>query len=57
MEDAVQLNIRKWQPVEVMLKDVPIFLVRTLKQIRLRKRVKNALRQRYGIKSERRMNI
>ena len=39
-----------------MFKDVPIFLVRKLKQIWLRKRVKNALRQRYGIKSERRTN-
>ena len=57
VEDAVQLNFCKWQPVEVMFKDVAIFLVRKLKQIRLRKRVKNALRQRYGIKSERRMNI
>ena len=40
-----------------MFKDVPIFFVRKLKQIRLRKRVKNALQQRYGIKSEHRMNI
>ena len=55
--NVVQLNFRKWEPVEVMFKDVPIFLVRKLKQIRLRKRVNNALRQRYGIKSERRMNI
>ena len=40
----------KWEPVEVMLKDVPKFLMRKLKQMRLPKRVKNALRQRYEMK-------
>ena len=39
-----------WEPVEVMFKDVPKFLVRKLKQMRLPKRVRNALRQRYGMK-------
>ena len=39
-----------WEPVEVMFKEVPKFLVRKLKQIRLPKRVRNALRQRYGMK-------
>ena len=40
-----------WKPVEVMFKDVPKFLVRKLKQMRLPKCAKNALRlrQRYGI--------
>ena len=33
-----------WEPVEVMLNDVPKFLVRKLKQTRLPKRVRNALR-------------
>ncbi|CAM9748185.1 unnamed protein product [Ascophyllum nodosum] len=46
-----------WEPVEVIFKDVPKFLVRKLKQVWLPKRVKNALRQRYGIKYECRMNI
>ena len=39
-----------WEPVEVMFKDVPKLLVRKLKQMRLPKRVRNALRQRYGMK-------
>ena len=39
-----------WEPVEVMFKEVPKFLVRKLKQMRLPKRVRNALRQRYGMK-------
>ena len=39
-----------WEAVEVMFKDVPKSLVRKLKQMRLPKRVKNALRQRYGMK-------
>ena len=39
-----------WVPVEVMFKDVTKFLVRKLKQMRLPKRVRNALRQRYGMK-------
>ena len=39
-----------WEPVEVMLKDVPKLLLRKLKQMRLPKHVKNALRQSYGMK-------
>ena len=39
-----------WEPMEVMLKDVSKFLVRKLKQMRLPKHVKNALRQWYGMK-------
>ena len=39
-----------WESVEIMFKDVPKFLVRKLEQMRLPKRVRNALRQRYGIK-------
>ena len=39
-----------WELVEVMFKDVPKYLVRKLKQMRLPKRVRNALRQRYGMK-------
>ena len=38
-----------WEPVEVMFKDVPKLLVRKLKHMRLPKRVRNALRQRYGM--------
>ena len=38
-----------WEPVEVIFKDVSKFLVRTFKQMRLPKHVKNALRQRYGM--------
>ena len=34
-----------------MFRDVPNFLVRNLKQMRLPKRVKNALRQRYEMKT------
>ena len=39
-----------WEPVEVMFKDVPKNFVRKLKQMRLPKRVRNALRQRFGMK-------
>ena len=39
-----------WEPVKVMFRDVTKFLVRKLKQMRLHKRVRNALRQRYGMK-------
>ena len=46
-----------WEPVEVIFKYVPKFLVRNLKQMRLPKRAKNALRQRYGMKSECHMKI
>ena len=46
-----------WEPVEVMFRDVSKFLVRKLKQMRLPKRVKNSLRQRYGMKSECRMKV
>ena len=38
------------EPVKVMFKDFPKLLVRKLKQIRLPKRVRNALRQRHGMK-------
>ena len=41
-----------WEQVNEMFKDVPKFLVRKLKQMRLPKRVKNALRRRYGMQSE-----
>ena len=39
-----------WEPVRVMLKDVPKILAQKLKQMRLPKVTKNALRQRYGMK-------
>ena len=39
-----------WEPVEVMFKDTPNFRGRKLEQMRLPKQVKNALRQRYGMK-------
>ena len=39
-----------WEPVGVMFKDFPKFFVWKLKQMRLPKRVKNALRQRYEMK-------
>ena len=38
------------EPVEVLFKDVPKFLVRKLKQMRLPKLAKNVFRQRYGMK-------
>ena len=38
-----------WEPIKAMFKNVPKFPVRKLKQMWLPKRVKNALRQRYGI--------
>ena len=46
-----------WEPVEVMFRDVSKFRVRKLKQMRLPKRVKISLRQRYGMKSECRMKV
>ena len=39
-----------WEPVGAMFKGLPKFLVRKLKQMRLPKCVRNALRQRYGMK-------